>query len=215
MRTQFTDSGADTVSLRVPWLTTVTAMIALATLITVAHIQQVILAPCLIVAFVATYYYRGRLDNATPLRWILRVLLIAAAYFTTRQAAPNLVDYAVGPAWSRNFFGLIYAGEMTIQAWRARTDNPKALLAILFSSGIVVTTSANTFNDNTIRFIAPIYLVFLFLALRNYRRHLPIGGIRSRRTERMASCCPRRRDRPRTACRRAARSCSQRSNPLS
>jgi len=187
MRTQFTNSGTDTVVLRVPWLTTVTAMIALGTLIKVAHVEQVVLAPVLIVAFLATYYYRSRLDNTTPLRWIIRVLLIATAYFTTRQAASTLVDYAVGPAWSRNFFGLIYAGEMTIQAWRTRTDNPKALLAILFWSGVVVTTAANTFNDSLIRFIAPIYLLFLFLSLRNYRRHQPIGGIRSRRTEHMAT----------------------------
>lgn len=155
---------------RLPWPTTVTAVIALAALVMSGRsvLPAAVIAA---LALVATYPFRLRIDPASPMQWFVRVALIGGAYAYAHLDNPSALDYLIGPAWVRNFFGMYFAGEMALQAWRARSDNPRAPLVVLFLSGFVFLTACNTFDERYIRFVTPLYMLFLALGLRAYRRH--------------------------------------------
>ncbi|MBC8104488.1 MAG: transglutaminase domain-containing protein [Cytophagales bacterium] len=160
---------------RLPWEITAAGVVALVTLFVIGK-GAVPLAPVYILALLATYGINARLENGSPVRWFLRIGLIGIAYATSRALEPNGGEYLILPAWMRSFFGLIYGGEMLVQAWRYVPNNPRAPLAVLLLSGLVFLTACNTFDDRYIRLIAPVYLLVVVLGLRSYRSQVQEGG---------------------------------------
>jgi hypothetical protein len=114
------------------------------------------------------YFTNSRIENGSPVRWFLRIAYIGIAYASSRAFDTSNTDYALLPAWMRSFFGLVYGGEMLVQAWSTVPNNPRAPLFTLFLSGIVFLTACNTFDDVYIRVVTPLFILTLLLALRSY-----------------------------------------------
>ncbi len=99
------------------------------------------------------------------------LILIAANAATPKDGQQNNYEQ-IGPASFRNGFAEMYALLMVLQFWRWRTrtgDTRQSPLFIILFSGLVFVTSSNTFDDRFIRFLAPIYLLCVSLALFTYR----------------------------------------------
>lgn len=152
---------------RLPWPITVCGILALGTLLLTGH-GSVPLAYVYIAILLATYSTNARIENGSPVRWFLRIGYIGIAYASSMVFDTSSSDLALLPSWMRSFFGLVYGGEMLLQAWRCVPDNPRASLRTLFFSGLVFLTACNTFDDTYIRFVTPVFVLFLLLGLRSH-----------------------------------------------
>ena len=163
---------------RLPWPIMAAAILSLLSLLITSH-GAVPLAYVYVAALAATYFSNARIENGSPVRWFARIGLLGIAYASARFIEPNGGDYALLPAWMRSLFGLLYGGEMLIEAWRNVPNNPKAPLAVLFLSGMVFLTASNTFEEGFIRLLAPLYVFSLLLGLRSYRTQAASAGLQT------------------------------------
>ncbi|MES2459952.1 MAG: transglutaminaseTgpA domain-containing protein [Armatimonadota bacterium] len=177
---------------RLPWAVTLSGVISLGALLLTGH-GAVPLAYVYVAALIATYFINARIENGSPVRWFVRVALLGIAYASSRIIDASSSDFALLQPWARNFFGLVYGGEMLVQAWRYVPGNPRAPLVVLFLSGFVFLTACNTFEDTNIRFLAPLYVLSLLLGLRSYNNQTRFAGETSERSRRATTISARMR----------------------
>lgn len=143
------------------------AMIALGLLYFV--LNGSLLIPAFAVAILLSYATDLRIPSVPAYRLLARVALYTLVYLAN-QEDPRNTDYLVGPASLRAFIGNIYAAEMTIQVWRDRKDDAHMEMPVVFCSGLVYLTACNTFEDGIVRIVTPIYMTFVALSFRSYRK---------------------------------------------
>jgi hypothetical protein len=163
---------------RMPWPVAATALTALLALHLTAGLLP--LVPVFALLILASYATRTRLELSTTLSWLLRLLLLFVILGLTPDTQSG--DYALGMARNRNIFAQFCAAEMVLQFWLRRPSDPaRSRMVILLMSGLVLLTASNTFDDRFIQILSPIYLVFLALALPQYRtRSWPLGTTAAR-----------------------------------
>jgi hypothetical protein len=165
---------------RMPWPVAATALTALLALHLTAGLLP--LVPIFAALILTSYATRSRLNLTTTWAWLLRLLLLFLI-IALNPDAPN-GDYALGTARNRNIFAQFYTAEMALQFWLRRPSDPaRARMVVLLMSGLVLLTASNTFEERYIQFITPVYLLFLALALPQYRtRSWPTGTTAARAT---------------------------------
>lgn len=160
-------AAASAASARLPWTATAAALIAMAALYHTSGMGAGQLAG-FGAAILATYLTSARLPDRSLLLWLVRIMLFGLVVMLN-QGEVKTGDYSVGPPQFRNMFGELWAAEMVVRAWRHTGDAPSRTLPVLLLSGLVFISACNTFDFRHIRFIAPVYMLFVALSLRGYR----------------------------------------------
>nr|CAA9274241.1 hypothetical protein AVDCRST_MAG63-3184 [uncultured Armatimonadetes bacterium] len=126
------------------------------------------LLPVLAAALLATHFFGARLPRQPAALWVARILLAGLVFLANPQEPAN-ADYLMGSARFRNIFGLLFASELVLHAWRRHPDRGALLLPVLLHSGMVFLTACNTFETGYIRYFAPAYTFLVAVSLRHYR----------------------------------------------
>ena len=148
-----------------PFAVALTALLALITFALTAGVLPAI--PVFALLVVASYLTRVRLEAGGIFPWVLRAFLIFLFFMLTTDGDGG--DLALGGSRIRNVFGQIWAMEMSLRFWWRADDPIKNRMYILLFSGFLFLSSANTFNDQYLRFIAPAYAVSVTAAALTYR----------------------------------------------
>lgn len=134
-----------------------------------------ILTVVFLLGILASYFTRARLEGQTLLRWWIRLALLLIV-LALNQEDPRFGE-GIGNVRSRNIFGQVYMGEIMIQCWRHRSYDPyRSRLFALILSGLLFLIGSNTFETTYIRWLTPIYTVFLCLGLYEWRNRIPSRG---------------------------------------
>ena len=157
---------------RVPLAVLGAALVSLAALGLTAQ-NSLPLLWALAFVFGASYFWNARIPDNSRTHLPLLILGGLIAYALTPPETPGTYDQ-IGPAKIRNVIAQIYACEMAIQFFRLRNssgDTRQSPLLILLFSGLMFLSASNTYDDRFIRFVAPLYLLFVAGAFVSYRLH--------------------------------------------
>ncbi|HYF51634.1 MAG TPA: transglutaminaseTgpA domain-containing protein [Planctomycetota bacterium] len=69
------------------------------------------------------------------------------------------------------------AGELVIQCWQSPAATTPRAASVVLLSGIVFLAASTDFNDRTIWYLTPIYLLLAVLTLRQFRERQPRGSM--------------------------------------
>lgn len=157
--------NAKTPRARPSWALTFSFWIALAALFFTSAIPLVFLL-ALIALWPHFISARGPRDSSAI--WILRLILYGGVFFFY-GGQPGIGADWIFDAKTFNMIGLIAAGEATLQMWRVPPLNVRYHSTTIFCIGVVFLAACNTYDDRYIRLLAPLYLLFTLLALREWR----------------------------------------------
>jgi protein-glutamine gamma-glutamyltransferase len=151
---------------RMRWTVTAAGLTALATL----YLNSGGLPFLIVIAIgmLLSYMVPVRLGDRTMFRWALRIGLLAMV-IVLNQETPSNSDFAIGGARSRNLFGQFYATELLVQCWRQGADPARSRLIALGASAMLMMTASNSFTEQYVLYLAPLYLTFVALSLYDYR----------------------------------------------
>ncbi|MDX1934458.1 MAG: transglutaminaseTgpA domain-containing protein [Capsulimonadales bacterium] len=152
-----------------PWTVAAAGLVALLTLTMTAGWMP--LPPVFALLILASYVSTARLEGQTFHRWWVRLGLIVII-IVLNQAQPNNGDFAFGSARARNILAQVYAAEFVIQCWRRSGQPVRSRLIAIVASGLLMLSSANTFDERFIKYLAPLYMLFLGMALYTHRPRL-------------------------------------------
>lgn len=145
-----------------PWLFTLTALLAMGALYATGR-STVLFG--IAVALVAVHLTDQRLENGTWPVWIIRLLTGGLIFTTGNDPGFHGADtFLTGR--SMDWFGQYCAMEMTLQCWIRRPQLPVGKLTGLCM--MVFLAASNTVDTSYIRYLAPVYLLFLARAMNAF-----------------------------------------------
>lgn len=132
--------------------------------------------PALGLALLATRSTSARASLAGPSLWAARILLLVLVVATSsrlgRRGFVGVMDLQL-----TQWFGQLSAAELTLQAWRRLPLSRQAGTLVLLS-GLTFLAACNTFEMRYVRYFAPVYVLFLALAMgAPYPFGLAAGGV--------------------------------------
>ena len=121
-------------------------------------------------AFIAVWphFLAARLPRDSSSVWIIR-LLIYGFVFAFFGAQPGIGADWIFDAKTFNMIGFIAAGEAALELWREPPVSSRYHAVVIFCIGIVFLAACNTYDDRYIGLLAPFYLLFTLLALREWK----------------------------------------------
>jgi hypothetical protein len=124
------------------------------------------------ICLLATYAVRWRLPASPLLAWAIRVVVFGAVLMTANPERRTDVGSMVFDPSYTNLFGFLCTAELVIRAWvKRRGGVAKGEMVLL--SGLILTAATNA-NERVavqwVRMLAPVYVVFLGLTLRAFRK---------------------------------------------
>ena len=144
-----------------PWSATAASLVAMTTLFLASGPTPVL--PVLAVALLAVYFFGAQFERGTRPIQFTRLLLFGTIFTLRGERDTNLMD-AWGPAQSLDTIAQVAAAELVIRAWqRGPTGGARRML---MSSGFVMLIGCSTDNEALILAAAPLYFLFVILALR-------------------------------------------------
>ena len=148
-----------------PYAVTAMALIALAALFRTSGLLPTI--PVFAVAILASYGIRARMEPGGIFPWVLRAFLVFLVFTLTPESDGS--DLALGGSRARNIVGQLWATEMTLRFWWRVADPAKNRLLVLLFSGFLFLSASNTFDDQYIRYLAPLYVISVAATALTYR----------------------------------------------
>lgn len=111
------------------------------------------------------HFFSARLARDASATWIIR-LVIYGGVFAFFGGKPGIGADWIFDAKTFNVIGLIAAGETVLQMWRVPPRGARYDSLAILCIAIVFLAACNTYEERTIKFFAPAYLLFTLLALR-------------------------------------------------
>jgi transglutaminase-like putative cysteine protease len=120
-----------------------------------------------VIAIIAIWphFLTARLARDTSATWIIRLILYGGV-FAFFGGKPGIGADWIFDAKTFNAIGLIAAGETVLQMWRVPPHGARYHSLAVLCIAIVFLAACNTYDDRTIKFFAPAYILFTLLALR-------------------------------------------------
>lgn len=152
-----------------PWPCLALALLTCGAVFLTAGAGKVPLILPIAVAMAASYVLRGRIPEGPAVLLTGFGLLVAALFLTPDPGDDGPLQ--IGPARTRNLFGVAASVGMLLQFWAQRPSDPQRapLYIALFSALAMALSACNTYEEHFARYFLPAYGLLTALTLRTTR----------------------------------------------
>lgn len=151
---------------RLPWPAAAASLVAMAALFVSSGGSWSL--PLLALGLLGPYLTPARLNDQVWTRWTARIILFTFVVATSAGQISSGTDLMFDPGTVHSF-GQLCAAELVIQCWRTKPDGGQRGVMVVLLSALVFLAASNTYQTAYIRLFTPVYMLFLILAMREFR----------------------------------------------
>ncbi|MDQ2730364.1 MAG: DUF3488 domain-containing protein, partial [Armatimonadota bacterium] len=151
---------------RLPWPAAAASLVAMAALFVSSGGSWSL--PLLALGLLGPYLTPARLNAQVWSRWAARIILFTFVVATSAGQITTGGDLMFDPGTVHSF-GQLCAAELCIQCWRTKPDGGQRGVVVVLLSALVFLAASNTYETAYIRLFTPAYMLFLILAMGEFR----------------------------------------------